>query len=730
MELAAAKQEVQRLHKEREGDRSTINELRRVEDDREEELEWERGERKKAEEQKKLWYVNALRRVADCLSDLALEEYQNLVRSLDPTAVPPATPTSSVPNILQSVPELSTSAPLTSPTGTTVSSSESIPYLLLGQKGVHQLFNDFTSTLSAKEKALHSAHGKIEELEHSQQILKDQLSSETTLRVTAQGERDAALRDDGSAAKVVERYMTFTQKTHATVHMHLDNLRKRSAATQNSLRSELTTLRQQNEVATARGEKLRLAVDEMSEGMSRESAGRRREIALRLKMLSNDEKRARKVEHWLDKVRRTREGAEGAVVEPDVLEVLLDEGVDAVTAEQEIKSEKRSWKGILGKKKVEYADRPSSLEESVARVLLAEELVDTLVKDLQAETERRMELEQQRVAWLAKDAVDGVQPEQNEEDALLMFEVENEHDEKLEVPTPPPRTPSPLPDLPPLLPQLQELFEPLTDRFSPMQKSLHDLSHSLTALKSSLPVPPTPAPHPKRPVISLGRRPATADPVFLGLMESIHEVIEDARVDVEIALADEERVYRGFEALLGVGKSGAVQGKQVMNDAREYIHHRLAWEGFTKLQNRVRDVESDLTVLKRTIHELEGMEIEKEDELSRRSPWAELDLKTVSATRSMFSSSPLPSPFPHNSPLNHENNPMDGLGKRRAVSGLLNGVGSVGRSFSSSVIGAPRRVGTFAGGMVRGASKSSAPEKNGHESEKMLGSRHSEDDVE
>jgi hypothetical protein len=167
-----------------------------------------------------------------------------------------------------------------------------------------------------------------------------------------------------------------------------------------------------------------------------------------------------------------------------------------------------------------------------------------------------------------------------------------------------------------------------------------------------------------------------------------------------------------------------------MNDAREYIHHRLAWEGYTKLQNRVRDVESDLTVLKRTIHELEGMEIAKEDELSRRSPWAELDLKTVSATRSMFSSSPLPSPFPPNSPLNHEKNPMDGLGKRRAVSGLLNGVGSVGRSFSSSVIGAPRRVGTFAGGMVRGASKSSAPEKNGHESEKMLGSRHSEDDVE
>lgn len=36
------------------------------------------------------------------------------------------------------------------------------------------------------------------------------------------------------------------------------------------------------------------------------------------------------------------------------------------------------------------------------------------------------------------------------------------------------------------------------------------------------------------------------------LLDALHEVIEDARVDVEIALADTERVHRGFEALLNV----------------------------------------------------------------------------------------------------------------------------------------------------------------------------------
>lgn len=54
LELASARQETTRLDKEREADRAAINEFRRVEDEREEELVWERGERRTAEEQKKL----------------------------------------------------------------------------------------------------------------------------------------------------------------------------------------------------------------------------------------------------------------------------------------------------------------------------------------------------------------------------------------------------------------------------------------------------------------------------------------------------------------------------------------------------------------------------------------------------------------------------------------------------------------------------------------------------
>ncbi len=59
LELAAAKQEVHRLNRERDGDRAIINDMRRVDEDRDEAIEWERGERRKMEEQKKLWYATS-----------------------------------------------------------------------------------------------------------------------------------------------------------------------------------------------------------------------------------------------------------------------------------------------------------------------------------------------------------------------------------------------------------------------------------------------------------------------------------------------------------------------------------------------------------------------------------------------------------------------------------------------------------------------------------------------
>lgn len=55
LELASSKQELGRVLKEKEHERALLNELRVGEEDREDEVAWERSERKRMEEQKKLW---------------------------------------------------------------------------------------------------------------------------------------------------------------------------------------------------------------------------------------------------------------------------------------------------------------------------------------------------------------------------------------------------------------------------------------------------------------------------------------------------------------------------------------------------------------------------------------------------------------------------------------------------------------------------------------------------
>lgn len=199
-------------------------------------------------------------------------------------------------------------------------------------------------------------------------------------------------------------------------------------------------------------------------------------------------------------------------------------------------------------------------------------------------------------------------------------------------------------------------------------------------------------------MLNLALRPSPVspaeDPVLLTLLDGLHEVVEDARVDLEIALADDERVFRGFEALLGVGgKSGVTQGREVIRDAREYVAEKQEGGTWKRLEERVREVEDDLMKIKGALHEGQGMEPERvdtEDEegsresKDRRSVWERLELKTIVPPASARGSARSPA----------------GGDKRRP--NLLSSVGSAGRSFSASVIGTPRRVGGFASGLYRG----------------------------
>lgn len=836
LELAAARHELGRTQKERDSERAALLDLKRVDEDREEEVAWEKAQRRRVEEQKKL-------------ADLALAEYAVLVARLDPSAVPPPVPRRTVsddvlstPPFLkekpavppkengragkedkeegkkekegkdgkdevkadakaeaksESKPETETDAKAdqkevkddaiftledesdkdeasTPPDETVLASADAISNLLIGQRGVHRLFQDFTSVLSDKDREIHTLQAAKDKLDALVATLRAQLDSETRVRVDAQTDRDRVLRDDASAAKVVERYMTFSQKSHETVHRHLAQQRQRAAATHATLRAEAAALRRRNRHEAERSTRLRAAAEEMASELGRESAGRRREVALRLGHIAEDEARARAAETWVDHVRRARAGAGGempASTSPDY-PALVDEALALLAPPvEEAKPapsggffrsrflRRRTASPSASNGAADAATTPTTpaatQEESLSRVFLAEELVQTLVADLQAETERRVELEKQRVAWLAAQAEAGVPPEEEEGAASgggMLFDADNdeEKDKGADETTPltdAPASPSPPP--PPSLDELNAIFAPVEAQYLPLQKSLHDQSVSLKALRSALPDAPggpLPASSPLAPVGSrragglraLSLWPTrTAQDDLLVLLDSLHEVIEDARVDVEIALADEERQRHGFAALLGVGASGVVQAASVLRDARTYADGRMGPDTpNARFSSRVADVEHDLATIKRTLHEMEGMDAPEEEPASaggkkkKRSPFAGLQLRTVSAL-------PLTPRTPHTARMpgtaalanalagdDSDDDSISPAGPGRASpSTQRTGFGvvgvprpgmfaSVGRSLSSSVVGAatgvaraPGRVGELAGGLYRPRAK-------------------------
>lgn len=660
-------------------------------------------------------------------------------------------------------------------------SSDAISNLLIGQRGVARLFKDFTSVVSGKDKEIARLQNRVDELEVALGALREQLESETTALVDAQAERDRVLRDDASAAKVVERYMTFSQKAHETVHSHLGHLRSRTAATQATLRNEAAVLKRRLELEIERSNRLRTATEEMADELGKEAAGRRREVTMRLQLIAAEEARARKAESWLDRVRRFR--SEGKEIDRDLLDPLLDEATTILAPVGPVEPKAAGkWRGMFNRRKTASAPATATPdEESLARIFLAEELVQHLVNDLQIETERRMELEKQRVAWLAREAEDGVSPIENGEraaDTSMLFSVENEDDEssdeestvdkpeeseadKAEGEDAKPAkagsgeaksdeskadketkshgkkaktsrrkssvtgdsaggTPkSKVAELkttatmaePEHLDELQAIFDPLEKRYIPTQKSLHDQSVALQALKTSLPELA-----PRRPglrSVSLNLKGRTDHDDLVSLLDGLYEVIEDARVDTEIAMADEDRVFHGFAALLDVGGRGVVQAASVLRDARSYAASRSG-DGTTyaRLSVRVTDIEHDLMTIKRAMHEHAG-DVEPEEPtpqqngmaaLGRKRPslWQTLPLKTVTTTRGPVLLSPL-SALRAESPDSLEGDFM----QRRSASSPIGLLSSVGRSLSSGVgamgsgiSGGGRKVSDFATGAL------------------------------
>ena len=153
-----------------------------------------------------------------------------------------------------------------------------------------------------------------------------------------------------------------------------------------------------------------------------------------------------------------------------------------------------------------------------------------------------------------------------------------------------------------------------------------------------------------------------------------------------------------------------------MRDAKKYVEGKKQGEGYAMLAKRVEDVEHDLALLKRTVHEVEGMEVDKSQEendetVKGKSIWRNLELRTISR----MMGSPIDSPSVDSD--------------RRRATAIFSSVGNVGRSFSASVIGAPRKVSGLAGGLYRGPRGSAGARDRVREKDALM-REEEEDDVE
>ena len=159
----------------------------------------------------------------------------------------------------------------------------------------------------------------------------------------------------------------------------MESLKARHESTAATLSSEIEQLHKTLIMERRQAEKLRSALDELSEDISREAFGRRREISLRLAFLGREESLAEALRRWTRKARESFDRAFNAQSDPAALRSIFNRMfVDADSLLELLNGHPSTEEDTAG---------------SVARIVAAQDAVSTLTRELQAETDRRLRAE-------------------------------------------------------------------------------------------------------------------------------------------------------------------------------------------------------------------------------------------------------------------------------------------------------------------------------------------------
>ena len=173
-------------------------------------------------------------------------------------------------------------------------------------------------------------------------------------------------------------FRKFSQTSNDTLQNALESLKARHTATTATLNSQIDYFQHCLFTEKRTVEKLRVALDDLAEEISRETYGRRREITLRLACVGREENLAEHLRRWHRKAHEHLQRASSLTTVEEVLEVFW-----GVISESD---------GLL-----EALDGDPHLEDlpsgSLARIIAARDAAGFLSRELQIETDRRMQLE-------------------------------------------------------------------------------------------------------------------------------------------------------------------------------------------------------------------------------------------------------------------------------------------------------------------------------------------------
>ncbi|KAI0362621.1 hypothetical protein OH77DRAFT_1389267 [Trametes cingulata] len=305
------------------------------------------------------------------MADLVVQEYAALVRKLEGRDKAPPTSSSKSSIDLQG--------------SSNGSSSTLVDSLAEGKSGLHRLLEEFNGQNERLEAEIAKLHGDNGLLYKELEVARLGAEHDRLELAKAQHELDKYRADDSTAAKMVSRYMSFSQSSTDTLQKAMDALRARHAATLATFNAEIAHLQRALDNERAESERVRSALDELTEDIAREAYGRRREVSLRLAFLGREENLAESLRRW---IRRTRESLDRSSGESG------DGQLDAMVLREAFARAVLDAEGLL-----ETLNSQPSLEDgesasgSIARLVLAQDAVSSLTHELQEETVRRLKTE-------------------------------------------------------------------------------------------------------------------------------------------------------------------------------------------------------------------------------------------------------------------------------------------------------------------------------------------------